>query len=185
MPEFTSDWFDHDVAKCSIVWACHVLPHLRPLPVVNWLEIGSFEGRSALWIAENLLAAKPGSKLVCVDVFHPSYASRFDANLAGIPFLEKRQGRSRNVLRTLPRGFFNGAYVDGSHVGIDVLMDARMVLPLLAPGAILIFDDYNTDGFRGEWLEVKPAVDAFLRENPGRFMVLHRAWQMILRATGI
>ena len=59
--QFTKDWFN---------WAPEVWTQLTPmLPEGkrSFLEIGSFEGRSAVWIIENMM--NPGDWIDCVDTW--------------------------------------------------------------------------------------------------------------------
>jgi cephalosporin hydroxylase len=58
--KFTQDWFH---------WAPEVWKQLIPLLPTrkSFLEIGSFEGRSAVWIIENMM--NPGDWIDCVDTW--------------------------------------------------------------------------------------------------------------------
>jgi predicted O-methyltransferase YrrM len=58
--QFTKDWFN---------WAPEVWTQLTPmLPErKSFLEIGSFEGRSSIWIIENMM--NPGDWIDCVDTW--------------------------------------------------------------------------------------------------------------------
>ena len=81
--QFTKDWFH---------WAPEVWKQLIPmLPERKaFLEIGSFEGRSAVWIIENMM--DPGDWIDCVDTWKggeehstedmASVEARFDHNIA-------------------------------------------------------------------------------------------------------
>lgn len=62
--QFTSDWFSQHIP----VWT-DVLRDLRGKPHLHFLEIGSYEGRSACWLLENILT-HPGSRLTCIDIFN-------------------------------------------------------------------------------------------------------------------
>ena len=58
--QYTKDWFK---------WAPQVWEQLIPhLPArKNFLEIGSFEGRSAVWITQHMM--EDGGELVCIDTW--------------------------------------------------------------------------------------------------------------------
>lgn len=74
--EFTSDWH----SPHEPLW----YEHLGPLDgrPVRCLEIGSHEGRSALWIVQHLLS-HPDSTLTCIDPWPNRDAERrFDANIS-------------------------------------------------------------------------------------------------------
>lgn len=81
---FTTDWVTQFVPS----WTKHVLPVLAGRPGVRWLEVGSFEGRSALWTLDNVLTG-PGSEITCVDLWQrmwlqkSDFEQRFDENVAG------------------------------------------------------------------------------------------------------
>lgn len=153
-PTFTSDW----TGALRNIWPSHVLPLLDCRRPVNWLELGSYEGRSALWTVENMFL-DPGSRVTCVDVWGYSPEPLFDSNTAGIPQVIKRKGRTVDVLRTLPPRSFHGCYVDASHEEDQTLAEGRLVLPLMLPGAVVVFDDYGLDGEVREYPGVKRAVD--------------------------
>jgi predicted O-methyltransferase YrrM len=57
-------------------------------------------------------------------------------------------GRSETVLPLLPAGSFDFAFHDADHTTEAVLTDARLILPLLAPGALLAFHDFGRYGVR-------------------------------------
>jgi predicted O-methyltransferase YrrM len=186
-PAFTDDWFSGSAVNGAGAWAIHVLPRLRDRPGVLWLEIGSYEGRSALWTAANLLTGAK-SQLVCVDIWPDKYLNRagerveevFDRNTRGDKRIVKLRGKSNQVLPLLRDRSFHGAYVDGSHREANVLEDAREVARLLAPGGIVIFDDYckNREKVTEDW-GVRTAVDKFLAEMGSRAKVIFADWQLI------
>jgi hypothetical protein len=61
---FTTDWFSHHIPN----WKSWLEP-LMSGQEVHCVEVGSWEGRSALWIAENVVNLHPRSNLWCVDVW--------------------------------------------------------------------------------------------------------------------
>ena len=77
------DWFSHNIATWQEVFREAGSPG-------SILEIGAYEGRSTVWMAENLLA--PGGEIVVVDHWRGSAThdpagmadveARFDANMA-------------------------------------------------------------------------------------------------------
>lgn len=156
------------------------MPHFRDQPI-SALEIGSFEGRSACWMMENLLCHSQ-SRLACVDPWNGNDATlgaatlaaehRFDFNTqeyAGLK-LYKCKCTSLEFLtarHTMPRAeHFDLIYVDGSHEGIDALTDLLLCWPLVTPGGFLVFDDYNRDAMLGLRVQPKQAWDAFMSMHP-------------------
>ena len=62
-PTFTTDWFDARKRYFE--------KYLTPLAgrdYLNFLEVGSFEGRSAIWCLDNILTGNECT-IVCVDTF--------------------------------------------------------------------------------------------------------------------
>lgn len=168
---FTKDWTDR--MACWQPFIAHLVD--RPVSV---LEIGSHEGRGARWILETL-CAHPDARLTCVDVWRdPVIEARWDANLRGVRKVTKLKGLSGDVLCGLS-GPFDLIYVDGCHWGRNVIEDAVLAWPLLAPGGPLIFDDYNQGAANGNLLHV--AVEGFLRLYHRELQVLHQADQVIVR----
>jgi hypothetical protein len=196
IPTFTSDWFTSSARDKRMViptftsvlgdgsWLTHVAPRLANIRSVRWLEVGSHEGRSALWTAANLLRGD-AARIVCVDPWLVGWNDQagllFDRNTEDDARIIKLRGRSVDVLPLLRDRSFHGAYVDGLHDADSVLHDARKASRLLAPGGIVIFDDY---GAKDPTWGVKPAVDMFLGEMRGRIDVVYVGWQLIAQLRG-
>lgn len=161
--EFTQHWHNNAIG----MWE-------RWLPLdqlKTGLEIGSFEGASAVWLMDHC----PNLTLTCVDIFGPAfddvtgeYEQRFERNVAEYgDRIIKMKGKSADVLKTLPqRSQFDLIYIDGDHSYEGALIDAQLAFPLLKKGGILIFDDYNNPQFG-----VFKAVNEFLEDADG-FKVL-------------
>ena len=159
------------------------------------LEIGSWEGRSALFFLNVL----PDCRLTCIDTFGggrehresaewraelPEIERRFDSNLAAFSDrLRKVVSASVPALHALgeEQARFEMVYVDGSHERDDVLVDALLAWKLLAPGGLLIFDDYGfAKGKLPEALRPAAAVDAFLHLHRFEYRVVSAGRQVIL-----
>jgi hypothetical protein len=179
---YTQDWWSSHEA----MWLTH-FGSLAGQPGLRFLEIGSFEGRSACWIAEHLLTGE-GSILVCIDPFngYPDQERNFDHNVNASPNtahkILKLRGRSCEILHFLPAQGFDFIYVDGSHAGLDVIQDAAGAWKLLKPRGTLVFDDYeNTVLPVLSGLAVKPTLDAFLGIMDGQYDLLFKDWQVAIR----
>jgi predicted O-methyltransferase YrrM len=160
------------------------------------LEIGSFEGLSACYLLWRL----PEAKLTCIDTFagspeHAAYGvsvagleERFDRNVALFDAgrVDKHVGESGRVLPELVADGrrFDLVYVDGSHHALDVLVDASLSWRLLAPGGVLIFDDYTWTTLGDDPL-LRPgvAIDAFLSLVREHAELLFRQRQVAVRKT--
>lgn len=182
--KFTEDW----VSSSADNWARYLSP-LRGKADVHALEIGSYEGRSALWFLENILT-QPSSTITCVDIFSSSYDYErvYDDNIQISGYhnrVKKIKADSAIALRTLPFRNYDFVYIDGSHIAKDVLSDAVLVWDLVKPGGIIIFDDYRWHGMLGQSNGPahlpRIAIDAFLSVYQPYIEVLHKEYQVILR----
>jgi dTDP-4-amino-4,6-dideoxygalactose transaminase len=182
--DFTSDWSSTRFSTWVSVLAGFVDSDVKVL------EIGSWEGRSAIFFLEYL----PRSRITCIDTFEgspllrtiPRWSGeiahsqrRFDSNL--LPYgdrVEKIHACSLPALFSLSQSGrrFDVIYIDGSHDRDDVLMDSILSWRLLNPNGILIWDDYIHPGPRPP----RVAIDAFLTMNAGEFVELHRGRQLIV-----
>lgn len=151
------------------------------------LEIGVYEGRSTVWLCENILT-HPESRLTCVDLFREfdglpaDYEGRFYENAARFERqIELKIGFSQDILRTLDYGY-QFAIIDGSHKAADVMADAVLAYEILRPGSVMIFDDYEWQGqghaHCGANDYPKPAIDAFIQIYEPK--ILHKGYQVIV-----
>jgi predicted O-methyltransferase YrrM len=184
--EFTQDWFSPNIANWTTL-----LAELRGQPGVRALEVGSFEGRSACWLLENILTGTD-ARLDCIDTFTGAVEqrlgfetsgirARFEANIA--PWRERvtvHVGDSADVLRGL-FGAYDFIYIDGSHLAPDVLADAVLGWRLLKPGGIMIFDDFLWNLLPRPEQQPGTAIRSFLSCHAGWFDVLRVDGQVAIR----
>jgi SAM-dependent methyltransferase len=175
------DWLSRHIP----VWE-KALEGYKGRPDVRYLEIGLFEGRSALWMLENVLT-HPTARLTGIDPFTDphytgltpeTYKDVFYSNLKLSGFEGKAEiieGFSQVELRKLPLGSFDIIYIDGSHNSADALEDAILSWRLLKDGGLLIFDDYILHA------GLKRTVDTFFATFADRFEPVHAGWQVFLR----
>ncbi|MGH7790866.1 MAG: class I SAM-dependent methyltransferase, partial [Thermodesulfobacteriota bacterium] len=136
------------------------------------------------WFLENILT-HPTSSITCVDHFFRSEV-RFDDNIkvSGLSGkVTKIKGMSENVLRTLKESSFDIVYIDGSHLALNVLMDAVSSWLLLKPRGIIILDDYGWRPERAPENRPKMAIDIFLKAFQPHIEILHKGYQVIIRRT--
>lgn len=178
---FTEDWFSHNID----VWN-RVLRDYKGAPGLKALEIGSFQGRSAIWLLENVLT-HPTCQLTCVDTFQGSLEHNpkqvqgmediFDSNTRLFQAqgkLVKIKGASQTVVAQMPQEpTFDIAYVDGSHTEEDTYQDLVATYVLLKPKALLIVDDYEGDE------GTRKATDRLQAEM--NMDIVHIGWQFIAR----
>ncbi len=169
---FSEDWFSHNIPQFE-----RFLGHLKGKQC-RLLEIGTYEGRSALWLADNI-ATHPMSSIETIDAREQR---RLKLNIDGHKRIKFRLGKSAEVMRTLPSNFYDFAYVDGCHSTANVLDDAVHAFALLKAGGVLAFDDYRWDDpkFNQEGTP-QPAIDAFLWVYSRKFELLHKDYQVWLR----
>jgi hypothetical protein len=134
---FAGKTFGYDWSSCHFPTWAQLLGRYRDV-ATRVIEVGSWEGRSALFFLNYL----PHSRLVCIDTFEgseehrahpeafahdlPEIEQRFDSNL--VPFadrLEKIKAPSAVALAELgiDGRRFEIAYMDGSHRAADVYSD--------------------------------------------------------------
>jgi predicted O-methyltransferase YrrM len=188
--KFTCDWFTP--AGCPTIWPKH-LAHLKGKPGLNALEIGCFEGRATVWLLENILTGSE-STITCIDTFeggqeHKELGVKMDEVERCFventePFKDKvllLKGRSDAWLPMLDYMLFDFIYIDGSHVAGDVLMDACLSWPILKPGGIMIFDDYEWNRHPEDPTQnPKMGINAFLALIEEQVVVLHKGYQVII-----
>ena len=159
---------------------------LRPGVVV---EIGTWKGASALYLARTMAQQGVAGTVIAVDTWlgavdHWADAALF-AELAtehGFPSLYRtflanvvREGMAERVV-PLPLDSVNAAellrlrgvsadviHLDAGHEEASVAADLRAWWPILRPGGLLIADDYDRLG--GRFPGVTRAVDAFCAET--------------------
>lgn len=137
---FTSDVFSSNIP----VWRKVLAPYAGR-PNVHYLEVGVLEGRSAIWMLENILT-HPSSTLTGVDLFPGDLQERYLANLQLSGYAGKAitiKGLSQLELRRLQPDSYDIIYVDGGHTADMVLADAALCWQVLKTGGLLIFDDYR------------------------------------------
>jgi len=160
------------------------------------LEVGCFEG---LWTCI-VLWRLPEARVTCVDTFQggldhagtdtvpPGLETIFDHNVAVVDASRVRKlvGESKRRLVELvdEQARFDLVYVDGSHLGLDVLVDAALSWQLLETGGYLVFDDYRwAELGRDALLRPGPSIDAFLTLVEGKYEPLLAGEKVIVRKT--
>jgi predicted O-methyltransferase YrrM len=192
--KFTSDWFLNNLAT----WE-YYLKEFKNQPNLHFIEIGSYEGRSAVWLLENILT-DPTSKITCIDLFdgrvednnmendpnlNPDYEDHFHYNMK--PFQNKvstYKGWSAPILRKFPyEKTFDLAYIDGGHTAYGTLEDAILIHPLIKNNGLIIFDDYGWKDPADLSPQNSPelAINVFYNVFENQYDVIHQGWQVILR----
>lgn len=152
MPEWRTQYLDvgdHFARSTSfstkgrLIW--NLIRYCRP---TDALELGTAYGVSAMIILEAQKTCGLAPKLATLEAFEPQ-------RTLSTALLQGRYGEDVTLLHgrkveELPRvaasgrqfGFF---FHDAGHVGDDYIGDFKMLLPVLAPGAIVMMDDIKWD----------------------------------------
>lgn len=190
MPNFTQDWFSHNIP--GII---QVLSRLKTRR--NFLEIGSFEGMSACWFLRNAL--DDVGEIVCVDTFgggadhvvtsFSGVRERFHENVAEfkgpaqtVTVFDCPSCEALAQLMTEKREF-DFIYVDGSHTAPDVITDACMGFTMLKKGGLMVFDDYMWGPEKSVLQTPKPAVDAFTLLFRDQINIVGISYQLVITRT--
>jgi predicted O-methyltransferase YrrM len=195
--KFTKDWFEW----APEVWK-QLIPHLpSEAGSRRFLEVGSFEGRSTVWIMENMM--QDGDYMLCIDTWEggeehgeedmDAVFMRFRANVqaarekTGIKSVgHSRQSSTQGLAEEISEwtGNYDFIYIDGSHRAPDVLTDACMSWPLLKAGGLMVFDDYMWGNPRDALHRPKIAIDAFTNIFGETAEVVHMGYQLVVRKKG-
>ena len=137
---YYDDWFSGNIN----IWKNYLIP----LKEIKYLEIGSFEGRSAVFVGE----LKNVKEVTCVDTFEGSDEHNninFDLVYKNCSENLKKLNKPYNLIKDTSHNFFqknnkkfNVIYIDGSHFYDDVKKDFINSMNYLDDGGILICDDF-------------------------------------------
>lgn len=176
---FSSDWVSINVPT----WEKYLV-EFKGRENLCFLEIGSHEGRSAIWFLTHILI-HPSSTLICLDHFYYKKVEIcFEHNIKTSGFKDKVitiKAKSQQALNFLQTLTYDLIYVDGSHTATDILIDARLSWKLLKQGGMMIFDDYTWGQDQPPEERPKAAIDQFLQEVRSQIMILDIGHQVILR----
>lgn len=171
--KFTTDW----LSASLVTWAA-VLSKFRDRDI-EVLEVGSFEGRSANFLAKYL----PRSRLTCIDNFDGPYEQAFDLNVAEFgDRLAKIKGRALSELErlTLESRIFDVIYLDAGKDRDQILGQSLLAWSLLGEGGVLIWDDYRWGPDLPLEMIPRQAVDVALALYAGKYDLLYRGNQVII-----
>jgi len=168
-----------------------LLSEFKGKPGINYLEIGTFEGRSALWMLENILT-HPTARLTIIDVFGENNFSTFAANVNLSGEAGKftiLSGLSTHRIREVPFDSIDLAYIDGSGKGIVMLSDLVNAWNRLKVGGVIICSRYSLSERLRRALNLQPgdpgpheAIDTFVKlYNPYITVLAFQEHQVFVR----
>lgn len=176
---YTTDW----VTGQTALWKSH-LHSLCGVANGQMLEIGSYEGRSAVWFLENILTA-PTATLTCLDLFRDQTREivfQHNLQVAGLAHkVIKIKGDSKDVLKVLRQNHYDLIYIDGGHRAIDAYTDAVLSWPLLKVNGFIIFDDYLWEPEKPAAERPQAGIDRFLQETAHELALRHKGYQVIVQ----
>ena len=136
----------------------------------KYLEIGSFEGNSAMFVAKNF----PDSTIYCIDNWVGTHEYKkdlkfskveknFDLNMSEFNNFMKLKLTSDDFFK-INQNCFDVIYIDGYHKAPQVLKDFVNSWSVLNPNGVIIFDDYIGEFF--DKIEDNPchAINKYLNE---------------------
>lgn len=156
--EWTPAWMTHAERLCLYT----LIFTLRPK---RYLEIGTFQGGSALIVAAAMNALDYAGRMVCVDPkpqITPEHWQQIEARATLLA------GYSPQILpqaMAAAGGLFDFVLIDGDHTAAGVIRDANGVLPFVGVGAYLLFHDCFSS-------EVGQGIDRFVKQHAQRLVDL-------------
>jgi len=190
--EFSTDWFTHNEYNLNKLFDDKLKGKK------DFLEIGSFEGRSSCWFLNKI---DDDANLTCIDTFKGSkehesldldyLKNRFLYNVNQVKKLNQNlyviQATSFDAMATLIAGHekFDFIYIDGSHLGKDVMTDACMAFQLVKSGGVIVFDDYEWTDLPDPIDRPKMAVDYFITLFNKDINLIYSSYQIAIEKRGL
>lgn len=186
--QFSENWFGSYTAN---TWKAFLSKDAQN--VKNYLEIGSFEGRSTLF-ASHLF---PNAHITAIDTFmgatehqHDDFSKVEKTFLNNTKTISDRltvyKGTSTKILPLLNENLehYDVIFIDGSHYYRHVMQDSLMSWPLLKVGGYLIWDDYLWwSKIYGRKFSPKSAIDHFLSIYKNDFEIIFSHSQVCIKKT--
>lgn len=176
---YTNDWTSYKID--------HLTTHLSDYAQkenIHYLEIGVHEGRTLIWLLENIFK-HPTTKATVVDIFEEAtYFENFKHNIKLSGHSDKittHTGPSQLILKNLAIDSFDVIYIDGSHTSQDVMQDLVLSHTLLKTHGHLLIDDYLMKENEPFEFHPKMAVDAFLTIFHENYEMLHLGYDLVLK----
>ena len=173
-------------------WFCNNLNYLNNYfnkidNIEKILEIGSYEGRSAIFFLKTF----PFSKISCIDTRrgsdeHSNYnfnviEQNFDKNI----FFYQKNQRLKKIKDTSNNFFkknsenFDLIYVDGDHASEQVSLDINNSWKILNKGGFLILDDYLWWYYKELDKNPSSPINNFITNNLSEISFL-KIWQQVI-----
>ena len=185
---YTNNWFDRNI-NISMKMLQQLYKTNNDYKKVDILEIGTHEGRSTIWMLDNL-CCHPNSTFTSIDPYFPEDVTSPVNSVTYQNFLHnislcsskskfvQYKDLSSNILPKLlnESKVYDIIYIDGSHLMEDVLYDLRMSDVLVKNGGVILLDDI---GYEKKDSGPFGAVTRFLNENKSYDIILQEYQWMI------
>lgn len=181
---FTKDWFSRNIYFWLKLFKKNNLLEKK----IKILEIGSYEGFSAVFILSTL----KNSHLTIVDTFKggpeqkgvSSFVNLKKKFMNNIKKFNKRLfvhvGSSDSFFQINNKNKFDLIYVDGAHDYKSILKDSVNSFKCLRQSGLLIFDDYFWR-FYEDGKNPISAINCFLRKIKGRYKIEFLTTQLAIK----
>jgi predicted O-methyltransferase YrrM len=192
------DWFS---AYAKPNFEKYLIP-LAGVDNLRFLQLGVYTGDASRWLLDNVLTGKD-CRLADVDTWKGSDEEvhkemdfddvlnvyiekvKFDDRVSIIKDTTRtylvKELHSFNLFPKSGKGRFDFIYIDADHTAVGVLMDAELSFPLLKPGGLLAFDDYQWGAHLPASKSPKLGIDLFLERHLGEYEILEQGLQVWLR----
>ena len=151
----------------------------------NFLEIGSWKGRSAIYIAVEIINLNKNIKLYCIDTWEGSREHNLDESVVNKTLYEEFlqntlpvknvingiKASSIKISKVFCEEFFDFIFIDASHDYEDVKNDLVAWYPKVKKGGVFAGHDYQP-----YWDEVQMAVDEFATKNNLTIKTQEECW---------
>lgn len=162
------------------------VPHTE----IRAIQIGAYAGDFSKWLLEN----RSVTRLDDVDTWKGSddegglvenwkqvfdYYSFQTRGFGNVNFFKSTSDdffRSISKTRT-----YNFAYIDGSHLARQVLMDGLNAYEHLELNGIMVFDDYQWKNNVDPYKNPMPGIEAFLKFHEGNLEVIMKEYQVWIK----
>ena len=157
---------------------------------LEFLEIGSFEGRTSCFFLSNFKKIH----LTCVDTFKPFHElqdnndakfnnvfENFKKNTLGFSERLTIEKEKSSVFFIKNKKEFDLIYIDGSHEYEDVKNDAEAAFKIIKNNGIIIFDDFLWHIKQNMKSSITYAIIEFLHKNKKNLKILHSNYQIIVQ----
>jgi predicted O-methyltransferase YrrM len=166
----------------------NLINKLKKIDNQKYLEIGSFEGSSAIFFSRFLT----NSNLTCVDIWKgveelsntdfKVVESNFDKNISKIKFNKIIKIKSESeVFFKNNKEKFSIIYLDGNHFFQNVINDIEQSWRILEVDGLLILDDYTWTYYNEPKQNPAYAINIFLNKYYKSLKILDMGQQVIVK----